>query len=546
MWPTEVDIPDEVGVIADLQCGGWSTTVLSAAGKLYTSGVIDSRNGRLIGEATDHFRRLEYLTQSTSAINQFSSGRSHVLALTDHGQIISWDRINQKGLMVVSRSGTQFDGKPTRVAAGWAESSAYLPRLGIVYWSPFRNDQTDEMVDGKPVQEKVIPGTARRATDTGYVEVLRHVVLEDFIVYITSQSKIYACCMRTDTPDQMEPSEPPFEVPGFNAPDRQLKDVQGQFRKFSVFAATGEVLSGDVDYLRGCAEVAREHPNVLGSGDWSTMTTLLASRPLDIPALQHTGVIALAYGDYHYQALHADGKITSYGTDSQSCGSLGLWGPETGGRFRGLRRSGPGPRGDTQIMPIANIRGRQVWFEPERKDWLQWLEGELRLPGLLAQGQPARQLWDTDSIKQAAFSEWVEQEGKHWEDGPGVSKTSEHPAQTAGEESTGDYANLGSYFAVAIAAAGWHSGAMVLFDEDKAHEVRSKWVAQRKHNDEYDEDKTRYMPGAFESLELDEVYLWKKEGFPKVRLPNGYEMPGEGEPRPWRDGVPTMQELGLE
>ncbi|KAJ9602936.1 hypothetical protein H2200_012716 [Cladophialophora chaetospira] len=542
-WPTEVHIPDDVGVVADLQCGGWSTTILSSGGTLYTTGAIDSRDGRLIGAASDHFQEMEYLTQSTSAIRQFSSGRSHVLALTDNGQIISWDRINAKGLMVFSRSGTSF-GKPSRVAAGWAESSAYVPDLGIIYWTPIKNDQTDEMLDGKPVKERLVPGTARTATHTGHVEVIKHIVLEDYVVYITSESRLYACSMRADDPDQSEPSQAPFEVPGFSGPDRELKDIQGQFRQFSVFTAAGEVLSGDVDYIRQSAEAIRNSPELLSSNDWSALTALLASRPQDVPALQHTGVIALAYGDYHYHALHADGKITSYGTDSQSCGSLGLSGPEHGGRFRGLRRERPGPRNDAQLLPIANIRGRQIWFESERKDWLQWMEDELSQPHLAIAGQSARQIWDTDSTKQAAFSEWVEQEGKHWEEGPLSGTATQSSASQTQKESTGDYANIGSYFPIAIAAAGWHSGALVLVDEDRAHEVRSKWVAQRQHEPE--DDKTRSMPGAFESVDLDEVYVWKKDGFPRVRLPNGIEMPGDGEPRPWRDGVPTMQDLGLE
>ncbi|KIW33789.1 uncharacterized protein PV07_00613 [Cladophialophora immunda] len=542
-WPTEAHILDEVGVIADLQCGGWSSTILSSDGKLYTTGSIDSMDGRVVGESSDHFRQLEYLTQSTSAIRQFSSGRRHILALTDGGKILSWDRINAKGLMVFSRDGTDLGGRPTRVAAGWAESSAYVPNIGIVYWSPLQNDQLDEMLDGKEVKEKVVPGTAKRRTEAGDVEVLKHVVLEDYVVWITNESKVYACALHVDDSDQLGPTHPPFELPGFDAPGRELKDIQGQFHRFGVFTATGEVLAGDMGYIRRCAEAVRNQPDLVSSSDWSTMTSLLASRPQDVPAMQHTGVIALAYGDYHYHALHADGKITSYGTDSQSCGSLGLSGPEHGGRFRGLRRERPGLRSDAQLLPIANIRGRQIWFEPERKDWLQWMEDQLIQPHLTVDGQPARHIWDTDAVKQAAFSEWVEQEGKHWEEGPTSNVTTESHAKTSENQTAGDYANLGSYFPIAIAAAGWHSGALVLVDEDKAHEVRSKWVLQRQ---ESDEDKTRLMPGAFESLELDEVYVWKRDGFPKVQLPNGFEMPGEGELRPWRDGRPTMQELGLE
>jgi SCF-associated factor 1 len=159
-------------------------------------------------------------------------------------------------------------------------------------------------------------------------------------------------------------------------------------------------------------------------------------------------------------------------------------------------------------------------------------------------GLPAHQIWDSDANKQAAFSEWIEQEGKHWDEGPVDASTTSSSSQSAPKGESGDYANLGAYFPIAIAAAGWHSGALVLVDEDKAHEIRSKWVVAKEHNEE--EEDQRPMPGAFQNLDLEEEdYVWKRDGFPKVRLPDGFEMPGEGEPRPWRDGLPTMQDLGL-
>lgn len=539
-WPTEVHIPDEVGVIADLQCGGWSTTILSSAGKLYTVGSIDSLDGVNRGRAAQSFERLEYLTQSTSALHHFSSGRRHILALTDDGEIVSWDRVNAKGLKIFSRNGRDFGGRPARVAAGWNESSAYVPNVGIVYWTPVQNDHSSVELDGIHVKEKVIPQTARKQSETGVFEVLKHIVLEEFILYITSDSKLYACALGTDNPDQTEPSNPPFEVPGYSAEGRELKDVHGQFKRFGVFTATGEVLAGDVEYLKKCFNTIRQHPSRhLNSDDWAGLTDVLAARPRNVPALQHTNVIALAYGDYHYHALHANGRITSYGRDSQQCGSLGLSQPQSGGRFRGLRREHPNPRSDADLLPISNLRGRQIWFEPERKDWLQWLEAQLGESHLNVDGQSARAIFEDDPAKQAAFSEWIEQEGRHWDEGPpSLAGTSdEKPTDT-----TGDYANLGVYFPIAIAAAGWHSGALVLKDEDRAHEIRSKWLLKRQPED--DGDKLA-MPGAFENEEPGEIYAWKKDGFPKVCLPDGFEMPGVGEPRPWRDGRPTMQDLGL-
>jgi len=545
-WPTEVHVPDEVGVIADLQCGGWSTTILSSSGKLYTVGSIDSLDGINRGRASQSFEQLEYLTQSTSAVRQFSSGRRHILALTDDGEIVSWDRINAKGLKVFSKDGRDFGGKSARVAAGWNESSAYVPPVGIVFWTPLQNDHSSVELDGIHVKQHVIPGTARKQSETGVFDVLKHIVLAQFIVYITSDSKLYACSLSINDPDQLEPAHQPFEVPGYSAEGRELKDIHGQFQRFGVFTAAGEVLAGDVDYLEKCFNAVRQHPNRLQtSDDWSALTDILAARPPNVPALQHTNVIALAYGDYHYHALHADGRITSYGRDSQSCGSLGLSQPESGGRFRGLRRERVDVRSDADLLPISNLRGRQIWFEPERKDWLHWLEEQLGKPNLNIDGRSARAIFDDDPNKQAAFSEWVEQEGQHWDEGPSSVPSTEEPKDSSKSKAdgAGDYANLGVYFPIAIAAAGWHSGALVLKDEDRAREIRSKWVTtgQRDAGDEQ-----VAMPGAFEKIAAGEEYVWKRGGFPKVRLPDGFEMPGVGEPRPWRDGVPSLQDLGLD
>lgn len=372
-WPTESDVPDEVGIIADLQCGGWSTTILSAQGKLYSTGSLDSLDGITLGETTDQFKQLEHLTQSTSSIRQFSSGRRHVLALTDDGEIVSWDRINAKGLKPFSRGGRDFGGKPTRVSAGWDTSSTYIPEVGIVYWTPIKNDQTDDQLDGIHVKEKVIPGTAVKTIEGGFLEISKHIVLAEFIVWITSDSKIYACGIGGEGADQIEPSRPPFEVPGFAVEGKELKDVQGQFSNFGVFTASGEVLAGNTDYLRRCASTIQENTTLQESGDWAEHQDVLSTRPPDVPSLQHAGVIALAYGDHHYLALHADGKISSLGRDSGSCGQMGLGDPISGARFRGLHRDAMQASRDAFLLPIAERRGRKIWFEPEKKDWLNWL-----------------------------------------------------------------------------------------------------------------------------------------------------------------------------
>lgn len=141
------------------------------------------------------------------------------------------------------------------------------------------------------------------------------------------------------------------------------------------------------------------------------------------------------------------------------------------------------------------------------------------------------------------FSEWIDQEGEHWNDGP-------HAASSADVESTASvrdakagtsYEDLDPYFAITVAAAGWHSGALVLVDHNKAQHVRSKWMVQHEEG----EEGGPVMPGAFEAKNDDEEYIWKQGGFPKVELPDGYVMPGVGESRVWRTGRPSMADLGL-
>jgi SCF-associated factor 1 len=518
----------------DLQCGGWSTTVLTSEGKAYTLGILDASDGRNVGEIARDFTRLEYLSQSTSALRQLSVGRRHVLALNDNGEILTWDRVNAKGYKVFARAARDFGGEPKRVVAGWGDSSVYVPETGIIYWQPVKNDQ-DQMLDGLHVKEKIIPNTARRIQRVSekdvVIEVLRHIVLEGWIVYITSRSQIFACAIEATDPEQTEPTALPFEVPGYACEGRELKDVQGSFRSFVVFTASGEVLAGNVDYLRRCS-IGRQNTAADSAPTEEMQEALLASRPPDIPAMQNTGVIEVAFGDYHYHALHSNGTVTSYGTEAQCYGSLGLGDVNAGSWFRGVAKLGQGGwRADAKLLPIANIRGRQVWFEPEKKVWLRWMQDH-----------------KTDAhqnLSQSIYSEWVEQEGRHWAEGPVTTRKSLPKWGSSGQQQAPqqieaqNYENLGAYFVISLAAAGWHSGALVLVDEVKSEEVRQKWMVTRR---------APPVPGEFEaSEEPHEEYVWVgQKTLPKIQLTPGSGQFLEGDLQPWRDGIPTMQEMGLE
>lgn len=552
-WPTEVHLPDEVGIIVDVQCGGWSTNLLTSDGKLFSVGMLDAADGRHVGKRFDRFTRLEYLTQSTTNIRQFSAGRRHVLALDDDGEILSWDRINEKGYKIFPAGGRNFGGRVDYVCAGWGYSSAYIPNQGIIYWQPVENSQNDTMLDGVHVSEHVIPDTGSHFKTVGDKEVefkvLKHIVLEGWIVFlmgglISVEAKMFACRIGAE---HQSPPAPVFEVPGYGGENRHLQDLQGSFRSFAVFTAAGEVLAGNTDYLNACAFRLRTETSNDENGNTAASCAqvqiseeLLAARPGDIPILQHNGVIGVAFGDYHCLALHATGAITAHGRDPSGVGALGLGNPQSYAKFRGLRQADHSR--DYDLLPIAARRGRQVWFEPEKKDWLDWLEKSFEETPLIprqtvAQPEeeiPKNRIHDSPNV-QAAFSEYVEDEGRHWEDGPmkvELPKQMERPASVQG------YDSLGAYFAISVTAAGWHSGGLVLVNEEKATFIREKWMIKS--------PKPMRMPGHFEDG-VDDSELapyWAGRPFPSIWLPDN-QILGHGHPIKWRSQIPSMDELGL-
>lgn len=550
-WPTQVHLPDEVGIIVDVQCGGWSTSLLTSDGKLFSVGMLDAADFRHVGKRFEQFTRLEYLTQSTTSIRQFSAGRRHVLALDDNGEILSWDRINEKGYKIYPRDGRDFGGRVKYVCAGWGYSSAYIPSKGIAYWHPVENSHSDDMLDGVHVKEYLIRDTAIHKRMTGDKEdefqVLKHIVLEGWIVFLLGglvgvNAKVFACRIGGEMPEEKFAANPVFEVPGYSGDSRHLQDLQGSFRSFAVFTAAGEVLAGSTNYLDACRLNIRTETLIDDNGNVMVPRAqvqisddLLAARPRDIPILQHHGVIGIAFGDYHCLALHADGTVTAHGRDPSGVGALGLGNPPSYAKFRGLRQAGQSS--DYDLLPIAARRGRQVWFEPEKKDWLEWLEkaSEDSLRQTSAYGDhPYQKIQDSPSV-QAAFSEWVEQEGRHWEDGPEKDESSHQAARSGSAQ---DYDSLGAYFAISVTAAGWHSGALVMVNEEKAVSIRGKWMIKS--------PKPRRMPGHFEDG-VDESELapyWDGRPFPTIQLPDGQKF-GRETALDWRDDIPSMDELGL-
>ncbi|KAG9522713.1 hypothetical protein KCU93_g6928, partial [Aureobasidium melanogenum] len=588
-WPTEMDSLEQLGIIADMQCGGWSTNLLTSKGGLYSVGIMD---GIVAGQpAKPNPTKLRYPAglphpnerfEPATAIKQFSAGRRHILALSDAGYIWSWNHINMPALQVKflnvdtivrENAGSSTRGYVKKVVAGWAKSAALVVGAGIVVWEPLARGprQPEGEEDAVLVLETAIcPGTDFQKHAKSFEpspaslkigEVQNFICLENYILFNTHLGKVYAA--KIDWNAQSKALDDVRELPlGAEGETKFATDVQGSFRSFAIFTNDGTVYTGNQgDHLQ-----ILFHP-------LPTDATISLNR---IPALQDSQVISIAFGDYHFHALHAPGYITSYGTEPQSCGCLGLGGhgdPE--GRIRGLRYQGIG--GDGRLVPHASLHGRRIWFEKEKQKWITFLTSGGRDP----EEARERMRMLSELNVQGEVSEWIEQEGNAWEQKYG------------GPDNTQSEDDLRTYFALSVTAAGWHSGALVLVNEEKAKRIREACLEAAQDASEHDAvaseesnlqegqtdnrgllnralgyagDLVRWLngsprtdttapdfrdpndPNAFVNpqnhgavAEDGRSYVWAQDSFPRLRLANGEEMPGEVEFSEWRSGRPEWE-----
>lgn len=448
-WPQEMGRARDLGVISDLQCGGWSTSLLTDDGIIYTVGVL---NGMAQWNARDELTPLEFdeltneMPKEHTTIKQFSSGRRHVLGLADDGTIWSWGNATLPACAV---SLANLEGSVTSVHAGWDRSSALLRGCGIVVWEIVRNGNVTEHEENDYV---IIPKTGYQqprgsvrafsepeSPEASVGEVTSYVVLEHYVLFTTHLRKVFAYRMRHDSENGV--MHDIFEITEL----ADAKDVQGGFRTFAVFCGEGEVYISNQEYLDACSQKAfQQHDEPL-------------PELMVIPAMQNTGVMQVAFGDYHYHALHSDGTISSYGHESGGCGALGLGGAMDlvmpHGVLRGIKTNGW--THDGVLLPHAYSYGRRVWFQEEQKEWIRFLANGGKD---YDEAKPRLQQVNMMPIAQAYMSEWVEQNGSGWDKRPEVQKVDED--------------GLGAYFALSVAAAGWHSGALVLVNDKVVDAVR--------------------------------------------------------------------------
>ncbi|KAL8662601.1 MAG: hypothetical protein Q9202_004559 [Teloschistes flavicans] len=431
----------------------------------------------------------------------------------------------------------------------------FVKGTGIVYWPhdiALRAEVPE--ADAVLVDTATIPGTSfshslSNARNTGPLEsrigqVTNHVVLENYIVFTTHLNKVFLYRSDFLLPD-LDPPEPIELTPFYpTAPSEQsfeIRDLQGSFRSFAVFLNSGEVLMGNRAML-----------DAFHSRTYNPHATeddpAYDAHPRIIPALQHNSIISIAFGDHHFQALRSDGTIYAYGNDPKSCGALGIGFPEGTGSLRGLLAnyfSGDGKLGE-------NV-GRQVWFDPTMHQWIGEMKEKAGMEGeAAARGKmiiPARGGSQQHKPAVKAVGDWFEKEGRKWEDG------------------VVEEGGMGGYFVLKVAAAGWHSAALVLVDEEVVERARLKHVVEppEEKSEEVVEDDGHggtwedidapweqlskavlaiggwlwRLGGRFlgvverdervaEEGKKEEVrWTWSEQPFPRLRMEDGAVMPGE-------------------
>jgi len=383
--------------------------------------------------------------EPTITIRQFSAGRSHILGLSDSGRIWSWHDFDQPAIQVKFVNielkedssdspkimNSSLYGTVKQVVAGWSYSSAYIHGVGIVLWEPIRpralhGARRARSVPRRPLQPEPEPAPdtmlllenfelpktgyqrpkgAMRDTDHDRAlgeevgQVKNYVILENYVVFITDIGKVF--CSKLDEAEKADNIQELYALRG--EPGTAI-DVQGSFRTFAIFS-NGKVIIAEQQYLERCWNARTTNP------EQTDITGLKR-----IPALQNNNVVSIAFGDYHFLALHSTGKITSYGKAMPSYEALGL-GAMPASRLRGLDSEGIRQVGHYGLIPQIYAKGREVWFRQEQQEWLTRLSSGGRDP---QEAEDRLRMYaartDRNRTVLGDISEWIEQEAREWDE----------------------------------------------------------------------------------------------------------------------------------
>lgn len=115
---------------------GWSTTILNSIGAIYMYGIFDGQRSSGRADLTRLSFPPAYLTtretryEPSTAIRQYSTGRSSVLGLSDDGKVWMWESI--VGFQIKLAHVDMVGNKVDRVVAGKLPSHKASERLDVI------------------------------------------------------------------------------------------------------------------------------------------------------------------------------------------------------------------------------------------------------------------------------------------------------------------------------------------------------------------------------------------------------------------------------
>lgn len=314
--------------------------LLTLAGSIIVGGALDGTTSY----ASRRPRTLQFPLPDIH-IQQISCGRSHLLALSTDGGIwsVRGSRSSEDpALIKFVTEGYALESHPNneasagidmrKVVAGWSASGALVKGAGIFVWfDDLPNGEEFESSEEDPrwvrrVAVKEIPffswPTGSPSQEYAQDPVVDFAIGENFIVFVTSLGKVFV--QNVTNIHNKDRLIAPMELLNFTSTP-PINRVEGSFRKFAVFNENGLVHIMDATGLEHAFSLKLS--SKIPHSSLPEMQTDAIS-PLKVPELHNHRIVDVAFGDWHCLALTDRGKVFSWGTESRSCGSLGLGPPD--------------------------------------------------------------------------------------------------------------------------------------------------------------------------------------------------------------------------
>lgn len=310
--------------LISLKFRGWSVSLLTLSGAVVISGSLDGATAW-----AGYKPRTLNFSNADERITQISSGRCHLLALSDSGQI--WSArgsgpTSQPALIqFMTPMGAVENPICTKVIAGWSASGALIQNHGLFLWFDQATHSQSRPIS--PYHENAVPPV--REVDIKripyFVDIFGDVMDKDrvvdfaigehLVILVTSSGKVFAL----DIENQQEEIVP-MQLVNIVAPEGSSKidRVEGKFREFAVFNSDGLVhLLKDENIKAQFALLTPQPYSAIPEIRTSTVS------PHSVEELKNYHIVDISFGDWHVLALTDTGKVLTWGRDSGSCGALG-------------------------------------------------------------------------------------------------------------------------------------------------------------------------------------------------------------------------------